>query len=307
MKKIANTLLSLSLSLLILFSLCSFTANAAENGRKIDEEHSVSNTSLDKNYIGEHQVTSKYISSYKKVSLTYNGNQLNIDSRTINGVTYVPIRAFINSISSALTVTYNSYTRTISVNGSGLNLSVKDGSRIVYANGRVLYTLSPSVIMTNGRMYTPLSSLVKALGLSFSQSSIRGSVKPLQSAEKYYAEDAVYWLSRIINAESRGETFLGQIAVGNVVLNRVASPLYPNTIWGVIFDRKYGVQFSPVLDGTIYQKPTESSVLAAKICLEGFSISNRTLFFLAPRYAQSSWIPNSRKYEFSIGNHDFYS
>ena len=57
-----------------------------------------------------------------------------------------------------------------------------------------------------------------------------------------YNEDDVYWLSRIISAESRGEPLEGQIAVGNVVLNRVRSSAYPNTIYGVIFDRKHGTR-----------------------------------------------------------------
>jgi N-acetylmuramoyl-L-alanine amidase len=117
----------------------------------------------------------------------------------------------------------------------------------------------------------------------------------------------VYWLSRIISAESRGESLLGQIAVGSVVMNRVKSPLYPNTIWSVIFDRKYGVQFSPIIDGSIYAAPTASAIVAAKICLEGFNVNSSALFFLYPRYSTSSWIPNNRQYLFSIGKHDFYA
>ena len=62
----------------------------------------------------------------------------------------------------------------------------------------------------------------------------------------------------------------GQIAVGNVVLNRMRHKSYPNTIYGVIFDRKHGTQFSPVSYGTIYNPPASSSVIAAKMCLEGF-------------------------------------
>ena len=100
---------------------------------------------------------------------------------------------------------------------------------------------------------------------------------------------------------------LGQIAVGSVVMNRVKSSLYPNTIWGVIFDRKYGVQFSPIIDGAIYQTPTASAVAAAKICLEGFDVNSSALFFLYPRHSTSSWIPNNRTYIFSIGKHDFYA
>jgi N-acetylmuramoyl-L-alanine amidase len=90
-------------------------------------------------------------------------------------------------------------------------------------------------------------------------------------------------------------------------MNRVSSELFPNTIWGVIFDRKYGVQFSPVANGTIYDAPSYSSILAAKICLEGFSVSDEILYFLAPRYATSSWISQNRDYVFTVENHEFYA
>ena len=75
----------------------------------------------------------------------------------------------------------------------------------------------------------------------------------------------------------------------------------------MIFDRKHGTQFSPVAFGTIYQTPTASSIIAAKICLEGYSLSNDILFFVNPKLATSTWIERNRIYEFTIGNHHFYS
>ena len=115
-----------------------------------------------------------------------------------------------------------------------------------------------------------------------------------------------YWLSRIIHAESGAEPFDGKIAVGNVVLNRVESKQYPNTIYGVIFDRRYGTQFSPVSYGTIYNTPSAESIIAAKICLEGYTLSEDILFFMNPRLATTNWIAQNRPYAFTIGRHDFY-
>ena len=129
----------------------------------------------------------------------------------------------------------------------------------------------------------------------------------LLTADEVYSSDDLYWLSRIISAESGAEPFRGKIAVGNVVMNRVKSPSYPNSIWGVIFDRKHGIQFTPAVTGTIYRTPTAESIVAAKACLEGYSISDTALFFLNPRIATNFWIVNNRPFEFSIGNHDFYS
>ena len=126
------------------------------------------------------------------------------------------------------------------------------------------------------------------------------------AAEVYDSED-IYWMSRIINSEAGGEPFLGKIAVGNVVMNRVRSSQYPNTVKDVIFDRKYGVQFSPIINGTIYNSPNYDSIIAARICLEGYSLSNDVIYFLNPRIATNFWIVNNCKYEFTIGNHKFYS
>ena len=99
----------------------------------------------------------------------------------------------------------------------------------------------------------------------------------------------------------------GKIAVGNVVLNRMRSGQFPNTIYGVIFDKKYGVQFAPTANGAIYKTPNADSIIAAKMCLEGYSLSSDILYFFNPKYASGSWITQNREYAFTIGNHVFYN
>ena len=133
-----------------------------------------------------------------------------------------------------------------------------------------------------------------------------GDTRRLKSGADVYNADEVYWLARIISAEAKGEPMKGKMAVGNVVLNRVRSSAYPNTIYGVIFDRRYGIQFSPVANGTIYQTPTVDSIIAAKMCLEGYSLSSEIIYFVNPQKAPNSWISKTRPYAFSIGNHTFY-
>lgn len=125
-------------------------------------------------------------------------------------------------------------------------------------------------------------------------------------ADSAYNYEDLYWLSRIISAEAKGESFTGQIGVGTVVLNRVRSSQFPNTVKGVVFDKKYGTQFTPVANGSIYQAPTQSAIVAAKMCLDGYVLSNSVLYFFNPAISTSSWIPNNRKYAFRVGNHEFY-
>jgi len=299
------------------FSLCSFTAAASTDTLPVSNTAELTTARTTPQAITRYELSvskihNKNVWAYSQAAATYNGKKLTSDVRMINGAPYVALRSFIGETTD-MTVTYKSAARTLNIKGKGFEMDVIDGSNVIYANGRTLFSMTPSVIMTNDRMYAPLNIVAKALGFSYYQSTatgafvLSGSVKPLAHGNSFYDADAVYWLARIISAESRGESLLGQIAVGSVVMNRVKSSLYPNTIWGVIFDRKYGVQFSPILDGSIYKTPVASSVVAAKICLEGFNVNRDALFFLYPRASTSSWIPNNRTYLFSIGKHDFYA
>ncbi len=255
-------------------------------------------------------VSSRVVSTYPSRTVYYNSTSLGNIGRLINGVPYVAIRAFVEGIGAAR-VNYSSASRTITLTGNGHNVSVSDGAYALYADGRVLFSATPSVILSDGRMYVPASVLARALSLNAAADGgavrISGTARPITPGAKYYAEDAVFWLSRIISAESKGESLIGQIAVGNVVLNRVRSSDFPGTIYGVIFDRKWGVQFSPISNGTIYDTPAATSVLAAKICLDGFTVSEDVMYFLRPSASTSSWIVRTRPYKFTIGNHYFFA
>ena len=254
-------------------------------------------------------IRDKNTASYSRISVSLGGKPISEVAYLINETTYVPLRAAMTLAGAR--VGFNDSTRTATVEMSGLYMTAAEGSYIVMANGRALLSNTPAVILSDGRMYIPIRTLAKALGLSVvwnppASVELSGGVSPLTEASAYYKSDELYWLSRIISAEARGESLLGQIAVGNIVLNRVRSADYPNSIYSVIFDRKYGVQFSPVLDGSIYREPTYSATQAAKICLEGVSVSPDILFFLNPGASSSSWIVLNRKYAFTIGNHYFF-
>ena len=121
--------------------------------------------------------------------------------------------------------------------------------------------------------------------------------------EDVVVEDDLYWLSRIISAEAKGESIEGQIAVGNVVLNRMKSDEFPDTLKGVIFQKN---QFSPVSNGMIYDEPTSESVESAKKVLVGEKVvGDDVLFFYNPNVVgSSSWIW-SREVVDTIGNHNF--
>ena len=122
-----------------------------------------------------------------------------------------------------------------------------------------------------------------------------------------YDENDVYWLARIIEAEAGGESGEGKLAVANVVLNRVASNSYPDTIYDVIFDTKYGTQFEPTSNGAIYNTPSEESIEAAKRALSGENNIGGALYFYNPSLVDAVWIRTNCTYIQTIGCHNFYA
>ncbi len=302
-------ILALALTLVLIFSASGVRASATEAELGAMARIDASYEPDGRVYHSLRGISNRNIWSYDRLSVTVGGKRLSVSGFEAGGVLYIPYRAAAAAISGSK-YSYNSYTKTSTMRASGLEMTATDNCYVTYANGRTLFSTTPNVIMSDGRMYIPANVFAKAVGMSVSYSStgirLSGSYSPLESGDKFYRADEVFWLARIIHAESRGESLLGQIAVGNVVMNRVRSSYYPNTIYGVIFDRNNGVQFSPISNGAIYNTPGYSATLAAKICLEGYDVTGGAFFFLNISLATSSWIPRNRPYAFTIGRHDFY-
>lgn len=302
----------LSLLLLVSLSVAASSISASAVGTEVESEAVMSASATEQRAarieLGLLPVSNRRTSAYSRASVTYGTKEISDTALLIGTRVYISLENFVAYFGGS--VTYDATGKAATARYLGITVTVNDGAYVTYVGNRPIFSFSNSVIMSDGQMYMPLSILAKSAGLSVSESGTKallsGSTRPM-SAKAPYTEDEVFWLARIIQAESSGESLLGKIGVGTVVMNRVKSPLYPNTIWSVIFDRNYGVQFSPILNGTIYNTPNYQSRLAAMICLEGFSISSDVLFFLEPRLSTSSWIPKNRKYLFSILHHDFYA
>lgn len=249
-----------------------------------------------------------------RMNLNVNGRSV-LSGRVFNldGVTYVPMFKFADWLG---VFTYSNSKSggviTGTVEGKNLEINATEGNLYISANGRYFYT-GGEVLVVGGEIYVPIRPLVKALNCYVDYSSAQnsfivrsGDTSLLKHDWQVYNPTDVYWLARIISAEARGESLKGKMAVGNVVLNRMRSSQFPNTIKDVIFDTKYGVQFAPTTNGTIYNEPTAESIIAAKICIEGYSLSSEILYFFNPKYSSATWITNNRPYAFTIQNHVFY-
>ena len=221
-----------------------------------------------------------------------------------NGTTYVPLTELL-AVFSEEDVRWNSAQRTATAKTEFFVLSVPVGEAFVLADEAVWHLASPSFIH-NGRTYVPLRSLAALLGGSVNFTGWDNPIIVSTDNAISFTEDDLYWLSRIISAESRGESLLGQVAVGNVVLNRVASSEFPGSIYGVVFDRKDAVQFEPVANGTVHHTPTPQSTLAARLVLNGTQVVDDCLYFFNPSLSQGKWIRENRSYYATIGCHSFY-
>lgn len=195
----------------------------------------------------------------------------------------------------------------------GVEISAGYGDTIYTANGRYFY-VPDGVKALDGQVVLPLAELQKIFGAaaSYDSGSVStnvdtASLSMLEDGDSFYGRCDLYWLSRIIFAESGNQPLTGMIGVGNVVLNRVASDAFPDTVQGVVFDARGSIQFTPVSMGTIYRTPSDEAVLAAKLCFEGANTVGASLYFINPAACNGSWFDRALTRVITIGDHVFYA
>lgn len=247
------------------------------------------------------------------VSIYVNEKEICTDSNAYieDGTTYVPVRAICNAM-GVTDIEWNDSQKKATVKGYS-KLEFYIGKSYAYVNGEKRQ-MPVKAVIKNGRTMVPVRFFAENSDAYVEWDSKLYAVKitkdgirvPTEYCANNYSADDILWLSRIVHAESAGEPIKGQIAVANVVLNRVRDINYPSTIYGVIFDRNYGVQFQPVANGTIYNTPSKNSVSAAKRAINGENYVGDSLYFLNKKIATNFWIVNNRKYYTTINNHSFY-
>lgn len=132
----------------------------------------------------------------------------------------------------------------------------------------------------------------QALGISLSSNN---------SSSQTTSSTNLNLLARVVYGEARGEPYTGQVAVAAVVLNRVKSSSFPNTVAGVVYQSG---AFDCVSDGQINLTPNQSAYNAARDALNGWDPTYGCLFYYNPRTATSKWML-SRTVKLNIGNHAF--
>lgn len=229
--------------------------------------------------------------------------QMSTNPTVVNRTTYVSYIPVVRAMYPEATAVWENGRAVL--RAEGLTMEIFLEKSYLVANGRYLY-FPGGVIVQDGDIFVPIRTLARAMGAEVTWENgavyLKSGTGPIQDGDSFYNEKDLYWLSHIIFAESGNQPLKGQIAVGNVVLNRVADPAFPNTIYDVIFQRG---QFTPVQNGTIHLNPSEESILAAKLCLEGVNTAGDSMYFV--NYHYSSWAARNRPHVATIGAHAFYS
>jgi len=174
--------------------------------------------------------------AYSTVPMYMNGIRMT-DGIKIEDTTYVALRAFFNVLENQTDIAWNGDTNTVTVKGDGLELTAAVGTNYMTVNGRCFYVRS-GVRVVNSTLVLPVRELAKIYQATVEWDSESSSVSIcadnpvlLESGEAYYNEQDLYWLSRLINAESGNQPLDGKIAVGNVVFEPRCEPTCPNTIY----------------------------------------------------------------------------
>ena len=248
------------------------------------------------------------------VDLKMNGEYIHFDRKGIiyENRVYVPVRYAALPFDIEY-INWNGAEQSVTLKNPESELIFTIGSNTAYIDRTPVVTEFVPFIY-EGSAYLPVRFISEVFNadIKWEEDMYAVNIKtdydlPPEHKNTGYTDEDIYWLSRIIEAESKGEPYEGKIAVGNVVINRKNHPDFPDSIYEVIFEITQGKhQFTPVKNNTVYNTPSSESITAAKLALNNTDIAGEALYFLNPKTTTSSWVKKNRKYHITIENHDFY-
>lgn len=263
------------------------------------------------------------IASNSTTNIVLNNKVLSLPQKPfiLDGISYAPIREISEAL-GAKVIWDKSYNH-VEIVKDDINLSFQIGETSCLLNN--IYMTMPISLIVNDKTMVPIRFLSEVFNFNVFwndnlKTIIISSTSNIPTDEELeiliyshtknnnqnYTKEDVYWLSRLVHAEARDESYEGKLAVANVIINRVKSNEFPNSIKSVIFDRNNGVQFVPTVNGEIYKSPSAESERAAIEALNGKNNAQNIFYFLNPKKSPYNWITKNRKYAFTIQNHNFY-
>ena len=230
-----------------------------------------------------------------------------LGKRMHGSTTYVSLGAMSQLLDPTVQITWDG--KNVTVTTEALSINARVGQLYIEANGRYLYVPELVQVSEGGQISVPLRVVAEAFGASVGYDGATGVVTvtrgsgAIQPGDSFYNQDDLFWLSRVIFRESGNQPMEGQMAVGNVVLNRVADPIFPDTVEGVLAQKN---QFSTYKSGVLAAtEPSESSIIAAKLVMDGGEVEETkgALYFDS---GATSWAARNKRHIATIGGHKFY-
>lgn len=263
--------------------------------------------------------------------MTINGRQVaSMPLRNVNGVPYCAVKFFFESTLTSANVYWansGSNVKGTTAYGESLTLFAQPGSQYMQVNGQSVYVPN-GIKMYDGYTIAPIEQLaavfqgsvcsydwgtnlyVVTTGAYLSTASYQPqqtntavqTANTTYQAAGYYDPQALDLIARIINSEAGGMSLEGKVSVGNVIMNRVNSAEFPNTVYGVIYQPN---QFTVVYTNRFNATPSEQSVTAAKMVLDGVNYVPGAVFYNVS--GLNTWASRNRPYLMSFAGHDFYA
>ncbi|HHV29982.1 stalk domain-containing protein [Acetivibrio mesophilus] len=234
-------------------------------------------------FIGCFEVSALTKETY--ITVKVNGNYIKMDNWPYikDGRTFVSVRFIAEALGAK--VEWNEEKKKVVIKDDYNYIELFIGSNESYINA-VKQVMDASPEISNGRTMVPLRFVSETLDCSvdwnqttYTVSINKEGIKVPEECvyKRSYTDDDLMWLARIVTVEARGMSLEGKVAVANVVLNRVKSPSFPNTVYDVIFQRG---QFPPAYKSGFKELvPPDECIVAAKMALEGVNNIGTCLYF----------------------------
>lgn len=227
-----------------------------------------------------------------------NNEPVGFQAEVYDGVSYIPFYAGVMALRPDSVITWDNGTFTASA--SDFTMTARAGDRYLVINDRYLYVPTGIKSWPEGAALVPARTLATALGAWIDWLGwvdLHGGGKPMTSEDKPYDDTTLDLLSRVITHEAGNQSLEGKMAVGNVILNRVASKSFPNTVYEVIYEKH---QFPGAANAT----PNAQSILAARLVLEGANVVPGAYYFNGAGIP--CWASRNKRLIATIGDHSFY-
>lgn len=232
------------------------------------------------------------------VEVRVNHELVDFTGEAYEGVSYLPFYAGVAALRPDALITWEN--GAFYAQAEDFTMSARAGDRYLVINERYFYVPMGVKSQPDGAALVPARTLATALGAWidwFGWVDLHGGGTPLSAEDRPYDDATVDLLARVITHEAGNQSLEGKMAVGNVILNRVNSASFPNTVSEVVYQKG---QFP----GATNAKPNAQSIVAAKLVLEGANVVPGAYYFNGAGI--SCWASRNKKHITTIGGHAFY-